>query len=300
MNMQMIGVFLISFGVLSGLYEMGVHLTKSAKWKELKSMSGGKRYSPDGPRKDKVTRFGQRFLSMLPRNKQEKLSGLLIWSGVDPQGRVEPFLGISVLTGLAGLGTSTFTVIAAARFHSWMMFAAGVLLSLILFMSPLIAIYVSRVKRADQILRDMPLFIVSIKRELMRDANYIESFRRVEKELQGVLKEEIKLLNEYVRSTRGDLRSALDRLKTRCGHKVMDLFCMTIIQGLDTDRVADGLTELDIQMSGMLRDRIQKQTEKRNLMVFFGTLAAASILLLQGSFYGLMKFKEQIGSLPFL
>lgn len=298
--MQMIGVFLISFGVFSALYGMSSYAIKSVKWNHLRSMSGGKRYAPNGLRKDWLTRYGQQVLSLLKKDKQEKVRWLLVWSGADPQGRADQFVGISLLIWLAGLGISSVTVFAASRFQSLSVLAAGTLFFGLMFVSPVLAILASRVKRADRILRDIPLLIMSVKRELIRDANYIESFQRAEKELQGVLKEEIQLVNEYVRSTQGDLRNGLEQLRIRCGHRAMDLFCMTIVQGMDTDRVQDGLTELDIQMSGLLRDRIQKQTEKRNLMVFFGTLAAASILLLQGTFYGFMKFKEQISSLPFL
>jgi Flp pilus assembly protein TadB len=297
--MRETGLFLISFGILSVLFEIVSRAIKSAKWQYLRAVSGGKRYLPDGLRTDGLSSYVQHVWSLLTKDQQAKLKRLLIWSGTDPHGRADRFLGSVLWIGMAGLTTMGAAVFAAVRFHSWAILAVGLLAASLLLGTPALAVLLSRSKRADQILRDTPLLIMTMKRELVRDANYLQAFQRAEKELQGVLQEEIKLLNEYVRSTQGDLRNGLEQLRIRCGHRAMDLFCMTILQGMDTDRVQDGLTELDIQMSGLLRDRIQKQTEKRNLMVFFGTLAAASILLLQGSFYGFMNFKEQISNLPF-
>lgn len=297
--MRETGLFLISFGILSVLVEFFSRAIKSAKWQHLRAVSGGKRYLPDGFRTDGLSRYVHHVWSLLTKDQQAKLQRLLVWSGMDPHGRTNLFLENVLVIGAAGLATMGASVFAAVRFHSWAILTVGLLAASLLLVTPVLAVWLSRNKRADQILRDTPLLVMTMKRELVRDANYLAAFQRAEKELQGVLQEEIKLLNEYVRSTQGDLRNGLEQLRIRCGHRAIDLFCLTILQGIDTDRVQDGLTELDIQMSGLLRDRIQKQTEKRNLLVFFGTLAAASILLLQGSFYGFMKFKEQVSNLPF-
>lgn len=298
--MQKTGLFLMIFGLLLVLQETGSRMVRYAKWNKLISSRGGKRQSADPVSRHFIAKAGGFCLLILPKDSQEKARRLLIWSGFDKDGRSEQFLGVTAVLCMLSCTLLITSGLFAIRFTSWSVFTVGSLLAFMVAVSPVLAIYSSRVKRVDQIMRDFPLLVSCLRRELVRSANYIDAFSLAERELKGTLREEIAELNEYIRSTRGDIRGAIENLKSRCGHRTIDLFCMTVIQGMDMDRIIDGLTELEQQMSGILKDRVQKQTEKRNLLVFFGTLGAASILLMQGAFYGLMKFREQMSSLPFL
>ncbi|GAX91254.1 hypothetical protein [Effusibacillus lacus] len=297
--MKLAAVYLLIFGGVALLYSILSYVGKLTKWKELKAVRGGKRYAAGGRDSRWITGLGRRCMSLLSEKSQAKIRHLLIWSGTDNLGRVDRFLGVCLMVFAMAMAAALATCIASFKLEKPALSFVGVTVALMLAGVPFVAIISSRSKRADSIVRETPFLSLCIRRELVRGSTYIEAFQYVEKELVGVLKEEIRIVNDYAKSTKGDLRTALEEFRRRCGHKAVELFCVTVIQGMDTDRAIDGLKELDLQMTGMLKDRVQKQTEKRNMMVFLGTLAAASILILQGGFYGLVKLREQISGLPF-
>lgn len=296
--MYQIGLYLLIYGCLTWLLAVLSHTRRLAKWNSFRMAKGGKRHTSISDKTDWVQSLGRQFMPVLSVEHRQKLRNLLIWSGMDAGGRVEQFLGLCAMFLACGCGMLLLTVLAAAAYDT-LLPLLGVPVALLVIACPGLSIIMSRAKRADGILREFPDLVLAIRRELSRSANYIEAFIHAQADLQGVLHMELSKLNQYVRSTQGDIRTALAHFKERCGHRTIDLFCMTIVQGMDTDRVVEGLTELEQQMINLLKDRMQKQTEKRNLMVFFGTIVAASILMLQGAFYGLLKLKEQMGSLPF-